>query len=211
VLLGKTVDAAENSPSETDARIELNSPDEMSQQQVLHFALKSVTPQRFAPTEKIEVATTDELFRTELTTAAGSLTLQDPQTVLAVLNPAKDLGSSAFGPLKFRPVDSAGATGDWQPLQTLVRLPSLSQVHCADTPEKQCSLEGQKLFLLDAVATDPQFANAVQVPEGFFQTSLVIPPTPGRVLYVKLRDDPSVVNTATVPIVTEQRSLIRLK
>lgn len=210
-LLGKTVEAAGNSLLETEAHIELNSPDEMSQHQVLRFALKSTSPQKFVPSEKIEVATADELFRTELTSADGSLTLQDPQTVLAVLNPAKDLGPSAFGPLKFRAVDSSGAAGDWQPLQTLVRLPSLSRVHCDNTAEKQCMLVGDRLFLLDAVATDPQFANAVQVPEGFFQTSLAIPPLPGKVLYVKLRDDPSVVNTATVPVVTGQKSLIGLK
>ena len=210
-LLGKTVEPASDLLSETDPHIQLNSADEMSQQQVLRFALKSISPQRFTPSEKIEVATQDESFRTELTTSAGTLTLQDPQTVLAVLNPAKDFGSSAFGPLKFRPIDSAGTAGDWQPLQTLVRLPSLSQVQCASAPAKQCTLMGEKLFLLDAVATDPQFANAVQVPEGFFQTSLDIPPTPGKVLYVKLRDNPAVVNTATVPVVTAQKSLIGLK
>lgn len=210
-LLGKTVEPGENTLLEANAHIELSSPDEMSQEQVLRFALKSVSPQRFAPTTKVEVATADELFRTELTTAGGSLTFQDPQTVLAVLNPAQDLGASAFGPLKFRAVDSTGAAGDWQPLQTLVRLPLLAQVHCENHAEKQCTLTGDRLFLLDAVATDPQFANAVQVPEGFFQTSLDIPPTPGKVLYVKLRDDPSVINTATVPIVTGQKSLIGLK
>ncbi len=210
-LLGKTVESAANSVSGTDVHIELNSPDEMSQQQVLHFALKSISPQTFAPTEKIEVATADELFRAELTTAAGSLTLQDPQTVLAVLNPVKDLGTSAFGPLKFRPVDLTGAAGDWQPLQTLVRLPSLSGIQCANTPEKQCSLIGQRLFLLDAVSIDPQFVNAVQVPEGFFQTSIEIPFMSGKVLYLKLRDDPSVVNTATVPVVTGQKALLGQK
>ncbi len=210
-LLGKTVEPAGSSVSDTEAHIELNSPDEMSQQQVLRFALRSISPQKFAPTEKIEVATADESIRTELTTEAGSLTLQDPQTVLAVLNPVKDLGSSAFGPLKFRAVDSTGAAGDWQPLQTLVRLPSLLQVRCANTPEKQCTLMGEKLFLLEAVATDPEFANAVQVPEGFFQTSLAIPPTSGPMLYLKLRDDPSVVNTATVPVIRGQKSLLGLK
>ena len=137
--------------------------------------------------------------------------MQDPQTVLAVLNPVKDLGTSAFGPLKFRPVDLTGAAGDWRPLQTLVRLPSLSGVQCTNTPEKQCSLIGQKLFLLDAVSTDPQFVNAVQVPEGFFQTSIEIPFTSGKVLYLKLRDDPSVVNTATVPVVTGQKALLGQK
>jgi len=210
-LLGKTVEPAADSLTATEARIELGSPDEMSQQQVLRFALKSIAPPRFAPTEKIEVATADELFRAELTTAAGSLTLQDPQTLLAVLTPAKDLGSSAFGPLKFRAVDSTGAPGDWQPLQTLVRLPSLSQIHCANTPEKQCKLEGQRLFLLDAVSSDPQFANVVLVPEGFIQTSLDIPPTSGKTLYVKLRDNPSVVNTATVPVSTGPIALIGQK
>jgi len=202
---------AEDSQSGTGPHIELTSPDEMSQQQVLHFAVKSISPQKFSPTEKIQVATDDELFHTELTTAAGNLTLQDPQTVLAVLDPATDLGASAFGPLKFRAVDAAGAAGDWQPLQTLVRLPLLSQIQCANTPEKQCKLQGQRLFLLAAVSSDPQFANAVQVPEGFFQTSLDIPAASGKALYVKLRDDPSVVNTATVPLVMGQKAIIGQK
>lgn len=69
----------------------------------------------------------------------------------------------------------------------------------------------EKLFLLDSVGTDPQFANAVQVPEGFFETTLSIPATLGKVLYVKLRDNPLVVNTVTLPVVTEQKSLIGQK
>jgi hypothetical protein len=146
-----------------------------------------------------------------LTTSAGNLTLQDPQTVLAVLHPAKDLGNSAFGALKFRATDATGAAGDWHPLQTVVRLPSLSEVRCVNATEKQCSLIGQELFLLDAVSTDAQFTNAVQVPEGFFETTLPIPPTAGKVLYLKLRDDPSIVNTATLPIVTGTKSLIGQK
>jgi hypothetical protein len=210
-LLGKTVEPAASSAPSDETHIQLGSPDEMSQDQVLRFAMKSVTPQKFAPTEKIEVATNDELFRAELTTTAGNLTLQDSQTVLAVLNPAKDLGASAFGSLKFRAVDATGAVGDWQPLQTVVRLPSLSEIRCTSTPAKQCTLVGQKLFLLDSVGTDPQFANAVQVPEGFFETTLSIPATSGKVFYVKLRDNPLVVNTVTVPMVTEQKSLIGQK
>jgi hypothetical protein len=210
-LLRKTVEAAAGGEPAEEARIQLGSPDEMSQDQILRFALKSVAPQRFPSTEKIEVATADESFRAELTTLAGNLTLQDPQTVLAVLNPAKDLGPSAFGELKFRALDATGATGDWQPLQTVVRLPSLSEIHCASTPEKQCTLVGQKLFLLDAVSTDPQFTNAVQVPEGFFDTALSIPPTSENVLYLKLRDNPSVVNRATVPMVAGPKALMGQK
>ena len=151
------------------------------------------------------------MFRAELTTAAGNLTLQDPQPFWRSSIQQRTWELSAFGPLKFRAMDATGAAGDWQPLQTLVRLPTLLQIHCANRPEKQCSLMGQRLFLLDAVSTDLQFANAVQVPEGFFQTSLDIPPTSGKTLYLKLRDDPSVVNTATVPVVTGQKALIGQK
>ncbi len=199
-LLSKT--HASVSPTESGDKIQLAGSAEMAQDQVLRFSLKSVVPQRFAPAEKIEVATSDESFHTELSTAKGSLTLQDPQTVLAVLNPLQDLGPSAFGPLKFRAIDAGGSAGDWQPLVTLVRVPTLSEVQCAEAPDPQCKLLGQKLFLIDSVSTDSQFIDAVQVPEGFFEDALTIPPPSDKVLYLKLRDDPSVINTATVPMVT---------
>jgi len=46
----------------------------------------------------------------------------------------------------------------------------------------------------------------VQVPEGFFDNALSIPPPSDKVLYLKLRDDPSVVNTATVPMVSKPKA-----
>ncbi len=205
VLLGKTSASALSIDSD-DNNIQLSDPNEMAQDQVLRFSLKSTTPQRFAPTEKIEVATADEAFQTDLTTAKGSLTFQDPQTVLALLNPLKDLGPSAFGPLKFRVMDAAGTAGDWQPLVTLVRVPTLSEVQCVKTPEKECKLIGQRLFLIDSISSDSQFSDAVQVPEGFFEDALAIPPPSDKILYLKLRDDPSVINTATVPVVNRPRS-----
>jgi hypothetical protein len=48
------------------------------------------------------------------------------------------------------------------------------------------------------VAADPQFHNAVQVPDGFPGNTLPVPhPTTGE-LYVRLRDDPAIVNAATL-------------
>ena len=205
VLLGKTPASPEQAVS--DDNIQLTGPNEMAQHQVLRFSLKTVTPQRFAPAEKIEVATADESFHTELSTEKGSLTLQDSQTVLAVLDPLKDLGPSAFGQLKFRAVDGNGSAGDWQPLVTLVRVPTLSEVQCATTPDRQCKLVGQRLFLIESISADAQFSEAVQVPEGFFDNSLSIPPPSDKILYLKLRDDPSVVSTATVPVVSKTRAL----
>jgi hypothetical protein len=53
--------------------------------------------------------------------------------------------------------------------------------------------------LIDEVSTDPDFANSVTVPDGFAEATLVIPPLKGKTLYLKLRDDPTTVDTAVVP------------
>jgi hypothetical protein len=156
-------------------------------------------PETFPSTEKIEVATADESFRVLLSFKDGNLTLQDSKTVFAVLDPMKLLGPSAFGPLKFRPVAEGGIDGDWQPLVNLVRLPLFKGIRCMPGPDKQCSLNGEKLFLLDSVSTDADFVNAVTVPEGFVDDALAIPPTETKTLYIKLRDDPDTVDTVTLP------------
>jgi len=66
--------------------------------------------------------------------------------------------------------------------------------------ESRCTLSGDKLFLLDAVSADPDFSSSVSVPDGFVQAALNIPPPKGNTLYIKLRDDPAIVNRAVVPI-----------
>jgi hypothetical protein len=135
----------------------------------------------------------------------GNLTLQDSKTVFAVLDPMKLLGPSAFGPLEFRPVTSDGIEGDWQPLINVVRVPLLKEIRCAPAPEKQCVLAGDKLFLIDAVSADPDFSNAITVPDGFVQDTLTIPPPKGKTLYIKLRDDPAGIDTANVSALTTRQ------
>jgi hypothetical protein len=39
----------------------------------------------------------------------------------------------------------------------------------------------------------------VTVPDGFAESTLLIPPLKGKKLYLKLRDDPTTVDTAIVP------------
>ena len=179
--------------------VRLGRADELPQDGRLNFFLKTQVPATFPSTEKIEVATADESFRVLLSFKDGNLTLQDSKTVFAVLDPMKLLGPSAFGPLKFRPVAEGGIDGDWQPLVNLVRLPVFKGIRCLPAPEKQCSLNGEKLFLLDSVSTDADFVNAVTVPEGFVEDALAIPPTKTKTLYIKLRDDPDTVDTVTLP------------
>jgi len=184
--------------------VRLGSAEELPQEGRLNFFLKSQQPETFPSTETIEVATADESFRVLLSFKDGNLTLQDSKTVFAVLDPMKLLGPSAFGPLKIRPVTADGIEGDWQPLVTLVRIPKLKGFRCVAAPEKQCTLSGDKLFLLDSVSADPDFVTSVAIPEGFVQDALTIPPPKAKTLYIKLRDDPGIVDIAVLPTLTNQ-------
>ena len=195
-ILTRSIQLDQSSPP----AVRLGSQEELPQDGRLNFFLKTQVPETFPATEKIEVATADESFRVLLSFKDGNLTMQDSKTVLAVLDPMKLLGPSAFGPLKLRPVSAAGINGDWQPLVNLVRIPLLKAVHCVPAPEKQCTLSGDKLFLLDSVSADADFVNSVTVPEGFVEDALAIPPPKGKTLYIKLRDDPATIDTVALPV-----------
>jgi hypothetical protein len=183
--------------------IRLGTQDDLPQDGKLTFFLKSENPASFPRDEKIEVATEDSSVSALLGVANGSLVLEDPQTVLATLLPLKSFGPSVFGGLRFRAVGENGEHGDWQPLVKLVRVPTLKEVHCPDSPDQHCTLLGQNLFLLDSVASDSQFTHNVAVPSGFVDSSLAVPRPNGTLLYLKLRDDSSVVNKAVLPVLPE--------
>ena len=268
-LLSKNVQSAAN--SDVLPVIQLGNADELPQDGRLSFFLKTQVPENYPPTEKVEVATSDESFHALLSEKDGNLTLQDSKTVFATLDPMKLLGPSAFGLLKFRPVNDGGVEGDWQPLASLVRMPDLKEVRCtpasvkgdgkaahsereektepaqkklkpekeaatenrlvagksgenkadektAESPkpaspetkpaegkaEQECTLTGDKLFLIDAISADPDFTNSITVPDGFVEARLTIPAPKGKTLYIKLRDDPSTVDTAVVPVTQVQ-------
>src|SRR5579875_1696199 len=105
----------------------------------------------------------------------GDLILQDSQSLLATLSPLKAFGPSAFGPLRFRPVAADGSKGDWQRLATLVRVPMLKEVRCPPSPNASCMLAGDKLYLLDSVASNASFANSISVPFGYAGQKLTVP------------------------------------
>jgi hypothetical protein len=268
-LLSKNVQSTANSDS--PPVIQLGNSNELPQDGRLSFFLKTQVPENYPPTEKVEVATSDESFHAVLSEKDGNLTPQDSKTVFATLDPMKLLGPSAFGPLKFRPVSDDGAEGDWQPLASLVRMPDLKEVRCTPVaikgeanpahsrteeqaepaeakpkPEKQpatesrlvvekseyskadektsespepaasetkpseakaeqeCTLTGDKLFLIDAVSADPEFTSSISVPDGFVEARLAIPAPKGKAIYIKLRDDPSTVDTAVLPVIQAQ-------
>ncbi len=186
------------------------------------IALRSGSPARFPRGEKIEIALSDGSLHTALNVADGSLVLQDAHTALAFFSPSKSFGASAFGPLQLRAVAEDGTAGDWLPLGTLVRTPSVASITCTRPPVRAtvppasakpeasqpdgaiapdpatlpCTLTGRDLFLIDSVAGDSSFTAAVAVPLGFAGDTLPVPrPADNHTLYLKLRDDPDAFAT----------------
>ncbi len=193
-LVSKNID-----PGPSASAIRLGSQDELPQDGKVSFFLKSEVPAAFPRSEKIEVANEDESLHTMLSLDDGSLILEDSQSVLAQFEPLKSFGPSAFGPLRFRVIQSDGVQGDWQPLATLVRVPALTEVRCSSNPDETCTLAGSKLFLIDSVASNPEFTDSVSIPLGLVDSTVPVPRPNGPMLYIKLRDDPAVVSTATLP------------
>jgi hypothetical protein len=195
-LLGQS---AQPSPSSKDSNIVLADPGELPQDATLTFAVRTQWPTAFLREESIEVATADEAFSTALSFANGGLTLENAQVAVATLTPAKAFGPSAFGPLRFRVVDK-GIAGDWQSLGNLVRLPVLRDLVCPATPDLACKLSGANLFLIDSVSSERDFHHPVPVPDGFLGSALPVPHPAAGALFVKLRDNPAVVNSTALDV-----------
>ena len=134
----------------------------------------------------------------ELSTVAGTasaklavgngLTLADERTLVGRVNLGTLLGPLAFGPARYRLVQP-DATSDWQPLTTIVRLPGITAVDCA-AAATSCTLAGDDLFLIERVASDAAFRDAVDVPRGFTGSRLPVPKSANGQWFMKLRDAP---------------------
>jgi hypothetical protein len=187
-------------PGPTPSAISLGNPDELPLDGEISFLLKTEIPSSFPRTEKIEVATADESFSTMLSISDGSLVFEDPENLIATFEPRKAYGESGFGALQLRPVAADGTKGDWQPLATLVRIPNVKELRCPETTDKPCQLSGANLFLIDSVASDAEFTHTTPVPPGYLDTKINVPHPGEGGLYLKLRDDPTRVNTLLLPV-----------
>jgi hypothetical protein len=84
-------------------------------------------------------------------------------------------------------------------LATLVRLPVLRELKCPASADLACKLSGSNLFLVVAVSADAKFSHPAQVPDGFPGYSMPVPhPSAEGNLYVRLRDDPTVVHLTSL-------------
>jgi len=190
----------QRSASANENAIQLSNESELPLEARLSFSIRAQSPAEFASDEKLQIATTDGSYSALLAVGSGGVMLQSRKVAVVTLDPSKAFGASAFGPLQFRRV-VGGVAGDWVPLATLVRLPKFTGVDCAgEEPDTACSLTGLDLFLLDSVSVDADFTRATHVPDGFTGPMLQIPrPMQGK-LYVKLRDDPAIVNVAVLNV-----------
>ena len=188
--------SARNSSPGAGVDIHLTGADELPQDAQLTFSLRAQVPSKFSRQEKIEVATEDGTA-TVLDATSGAVTFQNARIAIVTLDPAKALGSSAFGPLRFR-IISDGVAGDWHALATLVRLPLLKALECPESLDMPCVLTGLNLFLLDSVSDDAAFSQSMRVPDGFPGGALQVPHPLSGQLYVKLRDDPKVISVAVL-------------
>jgi hypothetical protein len=96
--------------------------------------------------------------------------------------------------------DLSSPASDWLPLVTLVRLPTLSQLRCPADTTQPCTITGFNLFLLQAISVNPDFSNPVPVPDGYTGTSLNMPHPAAATIFFKLRDDPSSIDSAVLPV-----------
>ena len=193
-LIGKSAQPLASSAANN---LQLGDQDELPQNEPLTFSIHAQAPAAFSGDEKVEVGTIHGAYLTTLTLTSG-LILEDSQVAVATLDTGKAFAASAWGPLRFRVIEN-GVPGDWQPLATLVRLPVFGDIRCPDSSDQPCRLSVSRLFLVDSVSNDPQFTHPTQVPAGFPGYFLLVPrPSDGQ-LYVKLHDDPSVVNSITFP------------
>jgi hypothetical protein len=184
----------------TPSPVHLASADDVPVEGRFVFFLRSNVPENFPRNEKVEVAADDGSFRTVLSLADGSLMLEDAKTAMGNVDPLARFGSSAFGPLEARAISPDDVTGDWLPLGTLVRLPGFKQLHCPRNVAKPCTLTGTNLFLATSFSATNDFENATDVAPEFTGTQLSVPHPVNGLLYLKLRDDPSTVQTLTMPI-----------
>jgi hypothetical protein len=194
-LIAKSVKGAPMGPLR---RIQLTDHDAVARNEVLTFSIHAQVPASFSGHEEVQVETPRGAFTTTLTVSNG-LTLEDAQVAIATLDTGKAFSSSAGGRLRYRIVEG-GVAGDWQPLATLVRLPTLDGLKCPPALDRPCKLIGADLFLLDALSNNPAFSHAVRIPDGFPGSVLTVPhPTDGT-LFMKLRDDPSAINPVAFPV-----------
>ncbi len=191
-------------PGETADTLHLGSASDFMLGRKIVLFLRSQVPQTFPRQSRVEIAATDGSFQTTLSLADNSLMLEDAHTAVATFDPLARFGASAFGPIQLRVIAPNGVAGDWIPLGSLIRFPNFDNLSCFRSLARPCTLTGSNLFLIDAIGTTADMANAQQVPPEFTGTQLTLADLPRAqgvaTIYLHLRDDPQPVQALVLPV-----------
>jgi hypothetical protein len=156
------------------------------------------SPASFGRDETIDVATLDDAFDASLSLTNGGLALENSHVAVATFTPAKAFGASAYGPLKYR-VSAKGVAGDWQPLANLVRLPMLKETRLPGDPGT--GVQAHRLEPVpDRFGVERCAFHASGPSSGRLSRIRAADSAPWQTVafFVKLRDDPGVINPTTL-------------
>jgi hypothetical protein len=187
-LLAKNVERPQGT---APVRLTLGNDSQIPADGTLTASLRAADGQRFTGRETIEVSAEGGSGATTMLDAESGLTLADRNVAVIRLQPAKALGTSAYGQLRARVVRDKVA-GEWEPLGMLVRLPEIRQLRCAEGAGA-CELTGDRLYLLASAAATEAFDAHVAIPEGFPGNAIQVPRPAAGTLFIRLHDDPTAI------------------
>ena len=185
--------SAQAPPRDGTLPIALRTEGVFAQDTRLTFAFRLEAPTPLSGLESIEIGTADGRATTSIGAGKG-FDLQDSATGIVTFDPARVLGPLAYGALRFRVVRD-GTASSWTHLATIVRLPEVRRMTC--TRSSGCTLVGDRLFLIKAIATNEQFEPLQEVPDGFVDSEIKTRPASNGRLFLRLRDAPEAVATLT--------------
>jgi hypothetical protein len=187
--------SAQAPPREGMVPIALRTEGLFAQDARLTFAFHLESAAALNGAETVEIDTADGRAVAAITAGKG-YDLQDGTTGIVTFDPATALGPLAYGALRFR-IMRDGVASSWTHLATVVRLPEIRRATCARG--NGCTLAGERLFLIKAIASNDQFEPAQDVPDGFVAAEFKTRPALGGRLFLRLRDAPQAVATISVP------------
>lgn len=146
--------------------------------------------------ETVEVATGDGSAAVKIAGGQG-YDVQDGATGIVTIVPGNALGTVAHGTIQFR-VAAGNATSRWVPIGTVTRLPAIRSIDCGGVT---CTITGDRLYLIGAIASNERFADARPVTDGYTARTIDVPAPPAadRRLFLRLRDAPDATAVITVP------------
>ncbi|MFO1467392.1 MAG: hypothetical protein U1F35_13295 [Steroidobacteraceae bacterium] len=76
----------------------------------------------------------------------------------------------------------------------------MSDLRCPEAADSPCNLSGANLFLIDSIAASDRFTGSGEGADGFLGNSIDVPRPAGDQIYLKLRDDPAVINPVSLGV-----------